>query len=222
MIKRAFDFLISLLGLLALSPVLSILALLIKLSSPGPVFYRGVRVGRYGKPFRILKFRTMVVDAERIGGSSTPEDDPRITTVGRFLRNYKLDELPQLINVLKCDMSFVGPRPQVPWAVELYTEEEKALLSVRPGITDYASIRFSKEADILRGSGDPDREYLEKIAPEKIRLGLEYVRNHSLLVDIKIILATLWALMRGKSGWVSAMPKSSDGSVGNAHRKEVA
>ncbi len=222
MIKRAFDFLISLLGLLALSPVLSILALLIKLSSPGPVFYRGVRVGRYGKPFRILKFRTMVVDAERIGGSSTPEDDPRITTVGRFLRKYKLDELPQLINVFKGDMSFVGPRPQVPWAVELYTEEEKALLSVRPGITDYASIRFSKEADILRGSGDPDREYLEKIAPEKIRLGLEYVRNRSLLVDIKIILATFWALMRGNSRWVSAMPKSSDGSVENAHRQEVA
>ena len=222
MIKRAFDFLISLLGLLVLSPVLSILALLVKLSSPGPVFYRGVRVGRYGKPFRILKFRTMVVDAERIGGSSTPEDDPRITTVGRFLRKYKLDELPQLINVFKGDMSFVGPRPQVPWAVELYTEEEKALLSVRPGITDYASIRFSKEADILRGSGDPDREYLEKIAPEKIRLGLEYVRNHSLLVDIKIILATFWALMRGNSGWVSPMPKSSDGSVENAHRQEVA
>jgi len=222
MIKRAFDFLISLLGILVLSPVLSILALLVELSSPGPAFYRGVRVGLHGKPFRILKFRTMVVDAERIGGSSTPEDDPRITTVGRFLRKYKLDELPQLINVFKGDMSFVGPRPQVPWAVELYTEEEKALLSVRPGITDYASIRFSKEADILRGSGDPDREYLEKIAPEKIRLGLEYVRNHSLLVDIKIILATFWALMRGNSGWVSAMPKSSDGSVENAHRQEVA
>ena len=222
MMKRLFDILVSFTGLIVLSPIISPIALLVKLSSPGPAFYRGMRVGRYGKPFRILKFRTLVVDAERIGGSSTPEDDPRITTVGRFLRKYKLDELPQLINVLKGDMSFVGPRPQVPWAVELYTEEEKALLSVRPGITDYASIRFSNEADILRGSGDPDREYLEKIAPEKIRLGLEYVRNHSLLVDIKIILATFWALMRGNSRWVSAMPKSSDGSVGNAHRQEVA
>lgn len=197
MLKRIFDVSISLIGLGVLASIFVLIAIAIKLADGGPVFYRGVRVGRYGKPFRIFKFRTMVVNADKIGGSSTSDDDPRITRVGKWLRKYKLDELPQLINVLKGEMSFVGPRPQVSWAVELYSEEEKVLLKVRPGITDYASIQFSNEADILRGSTDPDKDYLEKIAPEKIRLGLAYVRDHSLCVDLKIILATLWALGGG-------------------------
>lgn len=170
------------------------MAFLIKKEDGGPVFYRGVRVGRYGKLFRIFKFRSMVVNADKIGGSSTPGDDPRITKVGSFLRKYKLDELPQLINVLLGDMSFAGPRPQVQWAVDLYTEKEKRLLAVRPGITDYASIKFRNEAGILKGSTDPDKDYLEKIAPEKLRLGLEYVDNISLLTDIKIIFATIKSL----------------------------
>ncbi|MBI4687077.1 MAG: sugar transferase [Nitrospirae bacterium] len=195
LLKRIFDLSISLAGLFLLSPLLLIISLLIKLTSSGPVFYRGVRIGRFGKPFRILKFRTMVENAEKIGGTSTPDDDPRITGVGNTLRRYKLDELPQLINVLKGEMSFVGPRPQVPWAVELYSDEEKLLLSVRPGITDLASIKFRNEAEILKGSKAPDREYLEKIAPEKIRLGLEYVKNRSLVFDIKIIFSTLKALL---------------------------
>jgi len=121
----------------------------------------------------------MVADAERLGASSTPEDDPRVTRTGKFLRQYKLDELPQLLNVLAGDMSLVGPRPQVPWVVKLYSEAEKQLLSVRPGITDYASIKFRNEGEILRGSADPDKDYFEKIAPEKTRLGLEYVSHHS-------------------------------------------
>lgn len=183
-------------GLLFLSPLLIIVACMIKISDGGPVFYRGTRIGRYGVPFRIFKFRTMAVNADRIGSSSTAEDDPRITRTGRFLRKYKLDEIPQLINVLVGEMSIVGPRPQVPWAAELYKGEEKLLLSVRPGITDYASIKFKNEAEILRDSSDPDKTYLEKIAPEKIKLGIEYVKDHSLCVDLKIIWMTLIAILK--------------------------
>jgi len=194
MLKRLFDIVFSLLGLMLTTPILLILAILIKREDGGPVFYRGVRVGLHGNPFRIFKFRTMVVNAEKIGGSSTADDDPRITKIGKFIRKYKLDELPQLINVLKGEMSFVGPRPQVQWAVELYNEEEKILLSVRPGITDYASLKFKNEAEILKGSSNPDKDYLEKIAPEKTRLGLEYVRNSSLWLDVKLIFITLRAI----------------------------
>jgi lipopolysaccharide/colanic/teichoic acid biosynthesis glycosyltransferase len=195
MLKRAFDFVFSLLGLVLLSPLLLVIAVAIKLDSPGPVFYRGVRAGRLGKPFRIFKFRTMVVNADKIGGPSSASDDPRITRVGGFLRRYKLDELPQLLNVLNGEMSLVGPRPEVMDEVLLYSEEEKHLLDVRPGITDWASIRFRSEGEILRGSRDPHATYREKIRPEKIRLGLEYVQNNSLLIDFKIILQTLRALV---------------------------
>jgi lipopolysaccharide/colanic/teichoic acid biosynthesis glycosyltransferase len=173
-----------------------IVALLIKRGDGGPVFYRGLRVGRWGRPFRIYKFRTMVLNAEKIGGPSTSDDDPRITRVGRFLRKYKLDELPQLINVLKGEMSFVGPRPEVQLEVDLYTEGEEALLNVRPGITDYASIRFHDEGEILRGSPDPHEAYRRLIRPEKIKLGLEYVRNHSLWVDLRIMVETFGTLVR--------------------------
>lgn len=199
MIKRLFDITFSLFGLIVFSPALLLIAFLIKKADDGPVFYKGLRVGRYGKSFRIYKFRTMVVNAEKIGGSSTADDDPRITKIGKSLRKYKFDELPQLINVLKGEMSFVGPRPQVSWAVGLYSEKEKLLLSVRPGITDYASIKFKNEAEILKGSDDPDGDYLEKIAPEKIRLGLEYVKKSSLWTDLKVIFATIEALLRKTS-----------------------
>ncbi|MDA2935689.1 sugar transferase [Patescibacteria group bacterium AH-259-L05] len=196
MIKRLFDTFCSLIGLFILAPFLLIISIAIKLDSPGHVFHRGLRIGKNEKPFRIYKFRTMIKDAEKLGPTSTAEDDPRITKIGRFIRKYKLDELPQLINVLKGEMSFVGPRPQVPWAVKLYTQEEKALLSVRPGITDYASIAFPNEEEILRGSKDPDKDYMEKINPEKVRLGLQYVKNHSLWIDIKIILKTIKILFK--------------------------
>jgi lipopolysaccharide/colanic/teichoic acid biosynthesis glycosyltransferase len=200
MIKRATDILFSVIGLLVTSPLFLAIALRIWLEDGRPIFYRGERVGRFGKPFRMLKFRTMVAHAERVGGTSTAKDDPRITRAGRFLRRHKLDELPQLINVLRGEMSLVGPRPQVEWAVALYDAGEQALLSVRPGMTDYASIRFRNEGELLRGSADPDREYLEKIAPEKIRLGLSYVRHHSLGVDLRIIAATLLSLTGGHLG----------------------
>ncbi len=195
MLKRLFDILLSLTGLTVFSPVFLIIALWVRLSHGGPVFYRGVRVGRRGKLFRIFKFRTMVIDAERLGGPSTSDDDPRITKVGKFLRNYKLDELPQLINVLKGEMSFVGPRPEVQQEVELYTEEEKAVLNVRPGITDYASIKFHNEGEILKGSADPHQAYQALIRPEKIRLALDYVNNHSLGIDMRILVNTFKTLV---------------------------
>ncbi len=193
--KRSFDLILSLLGLIVLAPVFAAVAVAIKIESAGPVFYRGVRAGRYGKAFRIFKFRTMVEDADRIGGPSSSADDPRITRVGDLLRRYKLDELPQLLNVVKGEMSLVGPRPEVLEEVLLYTEEEKRLLEVRPGITDWASIRFRNEGEILRGSADPHAVYREKIRPEKIRLGLEYVERRSFLTDCKIIVRTLKAIL---------------------------
>jgi lipopolysaccharide/colanic/teichoic acid biosynthesis glycosyltransferase len=144
----------------------------------------------------MYKFRTMVLNADKLGGSSTPDDDPRITAVGRVLRRYKLDELPQLINVFKGDMSFVGPRPQVQWAVDRYTPEERQVLNVRPGITDYASLRFPNEGEILKGSLDPDKDYMERIHPEKMRLSLEYIKTCSFSADIAIILKTIAAILR--------------------------
>jgi len=194
--KRLFDVIASSAGLVVLLPLLAVLAIVLKRESTGPVFYRGLRAGRYGKPFRIFKFRTMAVNADKIGGPTSSADDPRITRVGNFLRRYKLDELPQLINVLKGEMSLVGPRPEVVQEVLLYTDEEKRLLEVRPGITDWASIRFRNEGEILRGSDDPHQAYREKIRPEKIRLGLEYVRCHSFMTDCKIILRTLKAIVQ--------------------------
>ena len=194
LLKRLFDVICAALGLIALGPLMLLVSVLIKLNDGGPVLYRGERVGMGGRPFDMLKFRTMVADAEAAGVTSTAGDDPRITGTGAMLRKLKLDELPQLINVLVGQMSLVGPRPQVRWAVDLYSDEEKELLSVRPGITDWASIRFRNETEILRGSDDPDRDYLEKIAPEKIRLGLKYVRQRSFMTDVRIILLTLATL----------------------------
>jgi lipopolysaccharide/colanic/teichoic acid biosynthesis glycosyltransferase len=196
MLKRAFDFVSSLIGLILVSPILVTIAILIKKEDKGPVFYRGVRVGRFGKLFRIFKFRTMVVNAEKLGGPSTADDDPRITKVGKFIRKFKVDELPQLINVLKGEMSVVGPRPEVQMYVDMFAEEEKAILSVRPGITDWASIWNPDEGAILAGSPDPEKTYMEKIRPEKIRLQLKYVRERSFWNDLKIIAQTIIAIIK--------------------------
>jgi lipopolysaccharide/colanic/teichoic acid biosynthesis glycosyltransferase len=188
--KRLFDLVITSALLALLSPLLLAIAAAILITSGPPVLYRGRRIGRDGQPFDMLKFRTMVRNAETIGASSTSDDDPRITRVGAFLRRYKLDELPQLINVVRGEMSLVGPRPQVAWAVELYTDEERGVLSVLPGITDYASMHFPDEGRILRGSVDPDADYMEKIHPTKMRLSLEYVRDRSLRTDLEILAST--------------------------------
>lgn len=193
--KRLFDAMISTIGLMMLAPVLVAVAVAIKAESAGPVFYRGLRAGRYGKPFRIFKFRTMVMNAHKIGGPSSSADDPRITRVGGFLRRYKLDELPQLLNVLIGEMSLVGPRPEVLQYVAMFSTEEKAILSVAPGITDWASIANSDEGARLAGSPDPEKTYLEEIRPEKIRLQLEYVRGHSFGTDMRILLETFKVLL---------------------------
>jgi len=199
MIKRLFDFLVSLSGLIIFSPLFLIIAILIKLDSAGPVFYRGERIGKDGRPFRIFKFRTMVKDAEKLGGPSTSADDPRLTKIGTFLRKYKLDELPQLINVLRGEMSLVGPRPEVKMYVEmLKPEERKKILSVRPGITDLASLWNFHEEEVLKGSKDPEKTYFEKIRPKKVQLQLEYVQNSSFLLDLKIILRTILRLFYEK------------------------
>jgi len=199
MIKRLFDFIFSLSGLVIVSPLIAVIAVVVKVESPGPVLYKGARAGKAGKPFRILKFRTMVVDAEEIGGPSTADDDPRITKVGKFIRKYKLDELPQLINVLKGEMSVVGPRPEVPIEVETYNDEERRILNVKPGITDYASMTFHNEGEILKGSSDPHQAYREKIRPGKIRLALKYVDEQSFWVDLKIIIQTIIALVKTRT-----------------------
>jgi len=191
MLKRLVDITLSSVALIILSPLFFVVAILIKLDSHGPVFFRGTRIGKDGSPFRIYKFRTMVDNAEKIGGPSTPADDPRLTKIGKILRRYNLDELPQFINVLNGEMSIVGPRPEVPQYVKIFTEEEREILTVRPGITDWASIWNPDEGAVLAGSDDPEKEYLEKIWPEKHRLELEYVQNHSLWIDFKIMFTTL-------------------------------
>ena len=196
MIKRLFDIIFSFLGLIIVLPLLGLIAIMIKLDSPGPVFYQGIRVGKNEKLFKIYKFRTMGVKAEEFGISSTAADDVRLTKIGKLLRKYKIDELPQLINILKSEMSFVGPRPQVKWATNLYTKEEKAVLTIRPGLTDYAFIKFPNEAEVLWGSKDPDKDYMEKIHPEKTRLQLEYIRNRSFWIDLKIILKTIFIIIK--------------------------
>jgi lipopolysaccharide/colanic/teichoic acid biosynthesis glycosyltransferase len=189
-IKRSFDVIVATIALVIVAPLLALAAVMVKLSSRGPVFYRGTRVGLDGKLFPMLKFRTMVVDAESLGGSATAADDPRITRFGKFLRRYKLDEMPQFFNVLLGDMSLVGPRPEVQKYVNLYSPEEKAILTVRPGITDWASIWNSNEAAVLEGSRDPERTYEELIRPTKLALQLLYVRDYSFFVDLRILFHT--------------------------------
>jgi lipopolysaccharide/colanic/teichoic acid biosynthesis glycosyltransferase len=196
MAKRALDLLISGLGLVLLSPLLLLLALWIKLDSSGPVLYRGKRVGQDGRPFFMYKFRTMVVGAERAGPAVTYRDDPRITPAGRFLRRTKLDELPQLLNVLKGEMSLVGPRPEDPAYVALYTEEQRQVLSVKPGVTGPTQLQYRDEAFMLSRES-VDEDYVSRIMPEKLKLDLEYVRNRSLMLDLKILWRTATTLLFG-------------------------
>jgi lipopolysaccharide/colanic/teichoic acid biosynthesis glycosyltransferase len=189
--KRAFDLFWSTLGLTLLSPLLVLVALAVKLEDGGPVYFRQVRIGRGGRPFRIWKFRTMIVDAERQGRSITVGQDSRITRVGRHLRYTKLDEIPQLLNVLAGEMSFVGPRPEVPRYVELYSEAQRSILALRPGITDLASIKYRNESDLLAQAEDPDATYVQVLLPDKIRINLAYASHAGLWSDFLVILATL-------------------------------
>ena len=194
--KRIFDLVFVIPGIILLSPVFLLISLLIKRDDNGPILFKQVRVGQYGKLFKVLKYRTMVVDAEKKGAKVTTGGDPRITQTGHWLRKYKLDELPQLFNVLKGDMSLVGPRPEVPEYVKFYTEEQKqTVLSVPPGITDLASIEFRNENDLLAESKDPVKDYREKVLPIKLKYYEQYVTERSLWLDFKLIIKTIIAIV---------------------------
>ncbi len=195
MAKRAFDFLFSVIGLVAITPVMLLLALIITIDSKGGVFYKQVRIGKNKKPFKLYKFRSMSTDADKKGLLTVGNKDSRITKIGYYLRKYKLDELPQLINVLFGNMSFVGPRPEVEKYVELYNQEQLMVFNVKPGITDWASIKYVNENEILAKSSQPEKTYIEEIMPAKLKLNLEYVKHNNVFVDIKIILLTIKAII---------------------------
>ncbi len=194
-LKRIFDIFFSVIGLMILLPLMLIIAVLIKLDSRGEIFFKQTRVTKNGREFKILKYRTMKVGSDKYSQITIGKDD-RITKVGIFLRRYKLDEIPQLINVFVGDMSLVGPRPEVPKYVNMYTEEQKEILKVRAGITDYASIEFSNENDILANEADPEKVYIEKIMPKKIELNKKYLSEISVMTDIKIILLTIKKILK--------------------------
>lgn len=195
--KRMFDFGWASVGLLILAPLLLVIAMGIKLNDGGPIFFRQVRVGQFGHEFKIYKFRTMVVNAEELGKQITVSNDSRITNIGVFLRKYKLDEFPQLINVLKGEMSLVGPRPEVPKYVNLYTPEQRQVLNVLPGVTDLASIQFRNENELLDQGLNSERTYIEKIMPEKLALNQVYIKQSSLFFDLRLIVETLRRLILG-------------------------
>ena len=193
---RFFDFIFSLLGIILLSPVFFVLYVAIRLESKGGGFYKQLRVGRGGTDFYVYKFRSMRIGADKQGLITVGGRDPRITQIGYFIRKYKLDELPQLFNVLKGDMSLVGPRPEVRKYVDLYTDEQRKVLSVRPGITDYASIEYVDENIILGQADDADRAYIEQILPDKLRYNMKYINHRSVKEYFKIIFLTIWSIIR--------------------------
>lgn len=196
MVKRIFDLFFSGIGLIIISPIFMLLSLLIALDSQGGIFYKQVRIGKNMRPFKLFKFRTMYANSDKKGLLTVGDNDNRITRVGYYLRKYKLDELPQLINVLIGDMSFVGPRPEVEKYVKLYNNEQQKVLSVKPGITDWASIRYVNESELLARSSEPEKTYINEIMPAKLAINLEYVKQNNLLIDIKIILYTFKAILR--------------------------
>lgn len=200
MLKRLFDFIAVFCGLLITSPLLIIISIWVKFDSKGPVFYRPERGGRFEIPFRIYKFRSMVIDADKIGGPSTSGNDTRVTRSGRFIRKCKLDEISQLINVVRGEMSLVGPRPEVVWKVKKYSQEEKKTLELRPGITDWASIWNSDEGDVLADAQDPDAVYEEVIRPIKMKLQLYYYETRNFFEDLKIIFYTFYRLIN--KNWI--------------------
>ncbi len=194
--KRTFDVIASGLGLLLLSPLFLIIAIWVKADSPGPVFYRQTRVGRGNRDFRLFKFRSMRVGSDKKGLITVGGRDPRVTRSGYYIRKYKLDELPQLINVFTGDMSLVGPRPEVRKYVDLYTPHQLHVLDVRPGITDLASIRYRNENELLEQAADPEQYYREVVMQDKLRINLEYISDRSFFKDIKIIFLTFWAIVK--------------------------
>jgi lipopolysaccharide/colanic/teichoic acid biosynthesis glycosyltransferase len=196
MAKRIFDVCVAAVAIALLSPFLLLIALAVRSSSPGPVLYRQERIGLHGRPFRILKFRSMVRDADRMASNVSATSDPRITRVGAFLRRYYLDELPQLFNVLKGDMSLVGPRPETPEFVALYAPEERQVLMVRPGIAGPSTLAFMDEADLLDQVADPEAYYVVTVMHERVRLDREYLDRRSFVYDIRLLLTQCIAILR--------------------------
>lgn len=196
MLKRIFDLIFSLLGLIILSPLFLIVSILIVWDSKGGIFYRQTRVGKGNVDFKLWKFRTMVTDSDKKGLLTVGLSDSRVTKVGRFLRKYKIDEFPQLINVLKGEMSLVGPRPDVRKYVDLYNLEQKKVLNVKPGITDYASIEYIDESDLLALSDNPEKTYIEVVMPEKLKLNFKYIQEQNLITDIQILVKTILKIIR--------------------------
>lgn len=196
MAKRLFDIIFSILGILLLSPFLIIISILVLLTSAGGIFYRQARVGKNGKEFKLYKFRTMRTGADKSGSLTVGMRDSRITALGFYLRKYKLDELPQLFNILIGEMSFVGPRPEVPKYVALYDAEQKEVLKVKPGITDYASIVYSEENELLANTENPEELYIKRIMPAKLKLNMRYIHEMSLATDVKVILRTIRKIFR--------------------------
>lgn len=194
--KRGFDLFFSSVGIIFLLPIFIIISIFIKLSSKGPVIYKQERVGRYAKDFKILKFRTMYLNSDKLGLLTIGDRDPRITVVGYFLRKYKIDELPQIINVFIGDMSFVGPRPEVRKYVELYSAKQKEVLNVRPGITDLASIRYRNESELLDAQEDSHQFYVNVIMPQKLEINLSYINDRNLFKDIYIIFTTFKVIFK--------------------------
>ena len=195
---RVFDFVAALIGLIVLSPYYLVVSVLVKLDSAGPIFYGGRRIGQGGRVFTMYKFRSMVTDAEKRGPAVTYDQDPRITRVGRLLRNARLDEFPQLWNVLKGDMSLVGPRPESQYYYDRYTPEQKQIFKVKPGMTGVTQIKFRHEEDLLTDPATLDRDYLEKVLPPKVALDMWYIAHQSLWLDITLIFQTLWVLLKDR------------------------
>lgn len=215
--KRLFDFIASLTGILILSPVFILISLIIILTDGLPVFYKHKRIGRNFKTFYVLKFRSMVKDADKKGLQITSADDPRITKIGKLLRKSKLDELPQLINVLKGDMSLVGPRPEVDKYVNIFKNDYREILKVRPGITDISSIIYRDEESVLRDKPDPEEYYKNILLPQKIQLAKEYFKYHSFLLDLKLILATIMKIIYPNFNLNLPAPPHSSDNLRNEH-----
>lgn len=194
--KRFFDTLFSLLTLIILSPVFLLISMLIMLSSKGGIFFKQERIGKNGNPFNLFKFRTMKPGSDKLGLITVGGRDPRITGIGYFLRKYKIDELPQLFNILKGEMSFVGPRPEVKKYVDRYSEEQKKILNIKPGLTDYASIEFYNESEILAEYDDPEQAYIKEIMPKKLSLNLKYIQESGFFTDCKIMAKTILRILR--------------------------
>ena len=194
--KRLFDFIAGLTGLILLSPLFIVIGLAIKLTDTGPVFYKQIRTGQNFKPFYLIKFRSMVANEDKLGSMLTAKGDPRITGIGKFLRKTKLDELPQLINVIKGDMSFVGPRPEVEKYVLLFKEEYNDILKVKPGITDYAAIEFRDEEEVLKSFENHEDGYIKEVLPIKIKLYKKYIKNKGFITDVRLVFLSLWRVVK--------------------------